>query len=38
MDLRLVIVFAPLLIAAGWALFRILPMALGQLQELQAKA
>lgn len=38
MDLRLVIVFAPLLIAAGWAAYRILPVALSQLQQLLAKA
>lgn len=32
MDVRLLIVLAPLAVAAGWALFRIFPAALDQIQ------
>lgn len=34
MDFRLLIVLAPVLVAVSWALFRILPAALRQLEGL----
>ncbi|MBW4633978.1 MAG: photosystem II protein Y [Iphinoe sp. HA4291-MV1] len=37
MDMRLVVVLAPVLIAAGWALFNIGAVALNQLQNFLNK-
>lgn len=34
MDFRLLIVLAPVLLALGWAVFRILPAALRQLESM----
>jgi type III secretory pathway component EscS len=36
MDARLMIVFAPVLLAAGWAALRVLPYAINQFQSLLA--
>jgi photosystem II PsbY protein len=38
MDLRLLIVLLPLLLAAGWAGKNILPVAIAQVQKFLAKA
>ncbi len=37
MDFRLLIVLAPVLIAVSWAVFRILPAALNQIQGMLGK-
>ena len=37
MDTRLIVIFAPIVVAASWALFNIGRLAIQQLQRLQKK-
>ena len=37
MDVRLLVVLAPFLLAAGWAVTRVLPVALQQLKDFRSK-